>query len=202
MAAKALLFVGCLALVACGQPNSTSPQSYCHTVANAEDLKVERSMGNVQYEARYLPNAFDVFQQLGSGTSQDRFEAALNEREGIQTLELRMQPAAGADAIAEQGLHSLEGWQDRDNYLSYNMARHLKLVQNEDTMSCLLAHRVASHDLAKFITYRVAFEGQEPTSGHDLQLIYTDPFFNHGPLSFRFSGASIHGLPTIQFSET
>jgi len=203
MAARAwYIIIGCLLLAACQQGGPATPTEYCDAVVHTEGLQAEKTMGSVQYEARYLPSAFEALQYLGTGTTETHFNAAMAEREGIHYLELRMKPAAAAAPVEQQGLASEAEWHERDSYLSYNMARHLSLIQEGDTIDCLLAHRVASHDLSPNITFRVAFEGTPPSASTDLTLCYTDPFFNHGPLKFRFNGASIHALPTIQFSET
>ncbi len=182
--------------------HTSDPVGYCEAVEQAGDLVAEKAMEEMIYQVRQVPREYQVLQQLGVSTSQQAFDQAMQESTGIRYFEMRLRPRMGAQGAAQKGVGSQAAWQERDQYLSYNLGQHLRLVVGNDTLPCSLAHRVAAHDMTPFTSYWLGFEGPEVPTGTDVQLIYNDPFFNHGPLKFMLPGAALEALPTIQFSES
>lgn len=203
MMVNRLLFLSCLlALVACGGKSTSDPAGYCKAVTSETGLITEKAMQEVVYQVRQVPLEYQVLQDVGAQTNQAAFERAMEESKGLRYFEMRLQPVKGASAVTNQGVHSEADWKQRDEYLSFNLGRHLSMVVNNDTIPCAFAHRVASHDMTPFTSFWLGFEGPANAATADVQLIYNDPFFNHGPLKFLLSGEALNALPTIQFRES
>jgi hypothetical protein len=124
----------------------------------------------------------------------------------MQYLTFRISTPNLKSELLKAGISSLEEYNQRILYCSFQMQNDLKLLDGRDTLNCELFHFERVYNLAPYATFSLGFPlGKMECNGkqiNDKTLIYDDKMFGVGRINLTIKGKDIENIPHLLISKS
>lgn len=192
------LFLLGLLLTAC-RPTSLDPAAYMAWVSDPQHgLHSIRQIGDYQLDLQLLPPSYQALRQTEGRPNSALIRAMEADMAESLDFELRLRPAQSSQPLLKHKISSPQHYQERVQYLAFEMEKHLQLVIGTDTLRPLIYHFERAFDLKPAVTCLLSFERPEVLPA-TAQLILDDQAFGMGPVHFRLSFAELTALPALKY---
>ncbi len=185
-----ILTVGC-------SKEEVLPSELVKWVDNPENgLKQEKSLGDVSFIALYKPHDYMVVNEFKSDViEQADLDQRKEELKGLQHYNFRIKSNMGGDVVMN-GIEDQQEYFNRVGYYSFDAQYDFQLVEDQDTLPCVLFNFVRTHGVAPYVDFALAFDA----NGEEIknkQLLLKDRVFTHDYIKFDFSKEDIEEVPTL-----
>jgi hypothetical protein len=188
-----VLMVLCLVSCKMGSGEVHSLEEFREYINNPDNGLIQtQEIGHFIISAQYLPKQYT---ELMNGEG----ESGTGEKTETEQYLLRIASnEKGIDALA-LGAGSSSEYQYRVSYLFSGINRDCLLIDNTDTIKCVMHHYERNYGLTNFHNVLLFFEKpqQESSENHDRTIVFNDQIFGLGRLSFNFNKNDINNTPTI-----
>lgn len=189
-----------LSLAGCQMEQSLGAQEFVEFVVDEDNgLRKEKEINGIRYAVQYQPQEFLQAQKSINKASYTSPDQGQGEEEALQYFLMRIEALNGASDPIKVGTKGLNEYYERVEYLSFQVANDLKVVEGNDTLACRLAHLERTYNLSPYINLVLAFDKSQNTQGTHTEkiFVYNDRIFNAGQLLFRFDSRAIKNLPKL-----
>lgn len=188
-----------LLLTSCGK-DALLPSDYIAWVNDANNsLLKTKSIVPLEVEVLYKPLPYIIAnEQRTNKIDKTVYEARIKELKGLQYYTLKLGITGGKLDVTNYEVNDNGQQQDRLNYLSFAMQKDIKLVEQGDTLSCVLYHFERSYDIVSYRTFVLAFEEKETNRLTDKTLILDLPYFKTGPIKLNYKIADLEAIPNLK----
>lgn len=176
-----------------------SPGSYVKWVEDEKNgLKEHKVIDDMVYTAQYKPYDYIICEEEKKDVIPDTIvKSELKELNGLQYIDLKIALKSGQGELLKYNLPSTEDYNGRVNYFSFGMQKDIQLIQNGDTLPCVLFHFERIYDIAPYATFLMGFPlGKHPEADKTLQ--FSDHVFNKGIIKFFFKGKEVKNTPSLE----
>lgn len=175
----AALTVAMLAFAACTS-NRVQPNDYLEWYQQySDDFVSTKSVGPFGFQLTYLPTEVLVMQEHGADiVKSPQWDSLVSDRGNFDYYSLRIVNTEGNMPILKHPAWNIDDYQQRVQYLAFQMQQDIKLLRGQDTSHCALYHFERSYDVTPFTTLMLAFPSGEPSA----TFLYDDQVFGLGPV--------------------
>ncbi|MEL7534223.1 MAG: hypothetical protein AAFN10_23160 [Bacteroidota bacterium] len=183
-------------MTAC-QPTMLAPKEFKQWIENpANGFNNQREIGEYALGAQLMPIPYQAIQLHKASLNAHHLNEMEQELEESLDIHFTMASQEGELSFLKYNLGSLEEYQQRLAYLSFEMEDYLYLLHGNDTLRPNLYHFERTFDLSPEAHFLLSFPRPE-NMGEDAILILDDHFFGMGPVRFRFDLSRLSHLPAL-----
>jgi hypothetical protein len=189
-----------ISLLVCCNHASLSPRAYTEWVRNSENgLNVNKRIGDFDFSLQYKPVEFVIMEQYKSDTvSRKSIEGHAKELDGMQYYTLRIRSSLQNEML-RAGISDESEYASRLEYFLSYAQDDIVLVENGDTLPCLLYHFERTYSLSPFNDIVLGFEKEPASAQYDKTLIFQDQALGTGPVQLTISSKDIQQIPSIHY---
>jgi hypothetical protein len=194
-----LLILAAIYFVAC-RHESLSPHEYVKWVrASDNGLNVQKKIDGFEFILQYKPSEYIVLNQHKSDTvSKERIEKELADYSGLQYYTFSVSSENEKDLLKADITIENEYYSRLEYFTSYAQD-DISLVENGDTLACVLYHFERNYALSPKVDLVLGFEKTKSFSTSDKQFIFHDRILGIGPIQLTIEVSSINHLPTVDY---
>lgn len=188
-----------ISLVSCG-PGSMPPQEYVNWINNEEgNLTKKVEQGDYTYQLDYKPAEYMALKDIwGEAFNKDSFNNTLADYKGMQYFVLTINTKEQTQEILKVGLSAENEFYGRLYYYSNEVNNDLVMIDNNDTIPCVLHHFERMYKTTPYIKVLCGFEKKyEESTG--LEVILRDRIYSGEDIHFNYTKSDINKIPTIKF---
>jgi len=190
----------CIVLSGCAR-NELAPAEYeAWYVEEKKSLQAEKQVGELKFELQYRPaDHVLLLDTKNMQLSAAELEARRRELAGLQHFTLRLSAEGHTDDLLKFRLSNAGEYASRVEYFAFGLQKELKLVEDGDTLPCVLFQYERTFGVSPYSTFVLAFPAREPKkkSAQDKTLIYNDVIFGSGPVKLTVRGERIDEVPQL-----
>lgn len=160
-------------------------------------LKSEK-IGKIGYEVLFKPVDYLIaLNSIKENLNKSKYTTLKNEYGSMYYFTFKMNSLEKDKHILNLNLNEFQSIDERLNYLSFDMSKDFKLVENKDTIPCTLYHYEQKTGMYNSITILLGFPKNKKTQT-DFTLIYENHLNNESDVQFRFEKTDIEAIPTLK----
>jgi hypothetical protein len=164
-------------------------------------FKKRKTLNDLTYFLQYKsPEYIALIESHGEGIKKDSVEKRSKELQGLIYFDFSISLKGGQDELLKYQINSPADYQERVKYMSFDMQKDIKLVQDKDTISCGLYHFERIYDIGPYSNYLLAFDSKGIDLNKELTFVFNDKVFHNGLVKFTFSGGKLIYLPKLRIS--
>lgn len=184
------LLIVCLSFLISCSSEELSPREYIQWVEDRDNgLYKEKSISEVKYAIQYKPIAYIVL-KTNDHITMTEFNKKHAEYENLEYFNLFI------DSRVTDKKKDKEYNSNLTQFYSFDIQKHLFIVESQDTLRCLFAHHDASFGIRPFEKFILAFPKRKEHSG--LNLILNDKISDQ-QVQFNIGEKALTHLPEIKF---
>ena len=191
-------FIVFLSLLGCKSKSLPADAYLEYCVDTNNTIKTSKTMGQVKLDLVYQPADLVILQRSRSAVLTMRTLDSLRKSyDTLQFYTLTLENMMGhSEPIKAQGDTQL--YSDFINYFSFQAQRDIKLLQNGDTLDCILYHFERSYSLAPKNKINLAFKNK---GKGDRMLVYDDQAFGLGRTYLTIKQKMIDDFPKLEIEQ-
>lgn len=198
------LFLSVLLIRNCSKTQlSLSPDEYVSWIENGQNgLCPSKQIGQLQFDLQYKPLEYIVLKDnAGTKLSAAEMKKQVSDIGDMQYFTLRISSEKGGDLLRSDAMEMAE-FSNRLAYFSSGMQKDIKLIEGNDTLSCLLFHFERSFGIDPRSTFVIGFplaKKDRPggISATDKIFLFDDHELGAGPVMLAIQARQISMLPTL-----
>lgn len=188
-----------LVLLSCGK-EKLRPVKYAEYVENPENgLKATHTANGFEYTVQYEPIDYKILKAYrGKELNESLLQQERESYDSLQYFILKIRSADNKD-VMKQGLENEAAYYGRLQYLSSLVQHDLYVIENNDSLHCVLSHFERDYSLSPQITLVLAFEGRT-APGHDSSdkiFVFDDRTFANAQVKLAMEGDDIKNIPAL-----
>jgi hypothetical protein len=192
-----LYFLFCGIVFFSCNPSILSPTEFIKWIEDEENNLIQtKTINDLEYKLQYKPIEYIVAKDKVLGDID--FSKKRIELGDLQYFTFQIKILGSTQTPLKYNLSSENEYYERIKYFSFEIQRDLKLIVNNDTLNCVLAHFERTFNISPTATFSLAFENNNETEIFDKEFIYTDKVFNTGPLRFIIKKQDIIDIPELK----
>jgi hypothetical protein len=181
-----------------------APDAYISWVEDpANGILVSKQLNSFGFELQYKPLDYVTLKDNGDPRISSATLSNENTEIGdMQYFTFRISEAKGGDLLRDD-VSSVDQFSDRLAYFSSGMQNDVKLIENSDTLSCLLFHFERTYGIDPRSTFTLGFpfakedgKGGMPAA-YDKIFLYDDHELGTGPVYIKISADKINSIPQL-----
>ena len=176
-------------------------QEYVKWVENKDNgLKSQRTIDHFLYTVQYQPSQYMVMKDVRDATiSQNEMDEKAKEYDPYQFYAFTIKDTTGTDELLKLDIRSSEEYYARIDYFSNGMQRNVFLIDDKDTLPCVMFHFERSFGLAPECRFMLGFNKSKKNKyeNSDKVLVYEDNVFGTGIIKIRIDGDQLKKLPLL-----
>ena len=192
-----ILILGGLILSSCS--SMLEPQEYLRWVESEDNgMFGIKTIENMEYRIHYKPHDYIALKSLLDNDISE-FDKKKEELGDLQYFTFQLKTVTGSNSPLKYNLQTENEYYDRIAYLSFGIQKDLKLIENGDTLNCVLAVFERNYNIAPVSTFSLAFEtklGQHEI--HTKEFVFTDKVFKNGPIRIQIKEKDIKNIPELK----
>ena len=151
------------------------------------------------FQLQYRPQEFVAISNSSDPLSIDpnAFYEELEELKKYQFFTLRLSSSAHPDFL-KANLSSQEEYYQRVAYYSSFAQNDFKLVEEEDTLQCVMYHFERNYGIQPFQTLLLGFKNPGEAPDKDKTLIYQDRILGLEPVSITIQSKNLKHIPQLR----
>jgi hypothetical protein len=181
-----------------GQNNEVSVKEYVDWNAEEKQLVYNKELDEYEFTVKYIPAELIVIREMRADTGavdKKIFGEQVREKENLHYLVFKMK-AHHTDDILKKISYSAGEYSGVVQYMSFDIQKDLKLIENGDTLSCVLCHFERSYGLSPYCSFVLGFEKMKKSSTiNDLIFLYEDKILNVGPVKILIKKEDLEDMP-------
>lgn len=190
------LFCIAMVLVACDSKKLGMKEYLSACADTNQSIRVVKDMGEIKFKLQYLPTDLLVLQR-GHKANRLSVKALDSLRAAYDTLQfytLTIENGRGhTEPIGDQ--KDFQNYGQAIDYFSFHAQRDFSILQNGDTLPCILYHFERSYSLAPKNVISLAFKSK---GKGDRVLMYNDRVFGLGQLNLGITQKDIDDFPKLE----
>lgn len=196
-----LVFSQTLALRFCGGVESLTADQYKTWIELPENgLHVSKTIKDYQFDLQYKPAPYAVLQEYGVLPSSADFETTRAEIAEMQYYTLRISNVSGGDLLKDD-VSTIDQFSTRLAYFTNEMQNDISLIENGDTLPCLLFHFERTYGVDPRSTFLLGFDLSQQTGDEnptDKIFLFEDHELGTGHVMMTIAIEDINKLPSLK----
>lgn len=193
---RLIIYISLLFLWGCNSQSELSPEKYALWAEDqANGLVVEKKIDNYSFTLQYKPAKYQAVKSWMNNPN-TKFPALVQEYSGMQQFNLKID-AGGSQEFLRTDIGSTNEFFERVDYFNGRAQEDIKLIDGNDTLTCVLYHFERSFNAAPYCTLILGFPlSKKGKVGeiNDKILVFNDQVLNVGKINIGISGADINKL--------
>lgn len=162
------------------------------------DLSKTKDISEMSYHLSYMPKECMAYMELNKPNyTNEELEAVLNHYKEMTYFNFRIELKQAQGEILKYNLTSAQQYNERINYVSFQMQNDIYLVQGNDTLIPGLYHFERTFDVAPFMTVMLAFDNKKFNPEDEFTIVYNDKLFNKGFIKYNYKPKQLIDLPNL-----
>lgn len=162
------------------------------------DLSKTKDISEMTYHLSYMPKECMAYMELQNKSySKEELQKALGYYNAMTYFNFRIELKEGQGELLKHDLSSPQQYNDRINYVSFEMQKDIFLVQGKDTLFPGLYHFERTFDVAPFTTVMLAFDNEKFNPSDEFTVVYNDKLFNKGFIKYNYKPKQLIDLPNL-----
>jgi hypothetical protein len=192
----------CVIFLASCEKEFLRPNQYVKWLEDESNgLKVKKILGDFEFTLQYKPTEYVIFDQYKSDTLQKgTMDEKRKEYDGLQYYTFQIK-ANGSQEIMKADISNESEYNSRLEYFISPAQDDIMLVENEDTLPCVLYHFERSYGLSPMNNIVLGFEKSKQSSTADKLFIYNDQVLGTGPVKLTIQEKNIQNIPSIRYEQ-
>jgi hypothetical protein len=158
----------------------------------------DKELSDIKYQLSFMPKECLAYRELKNAEySKEQFEEAKKHYEGMSYFNFRMEVIDGTGELLKHRLSSANEYNNRINYLAFEMQKDIFLVQGKDTLYPGLYHFERVFEAAPYTTIMLAFDNLKFNPEKEFTVVCNDKLFNKGYIKYNYRTNQIIDLPNI-----
>ncbi len=168
-------------------------------VADKENELVKtKEIKDIIFNTAYMPGEVMAYMELKNKEySQSQFKEISEHYSAMSYFNFRIELKEGSGEVLKYNLSSAGQYNERLNYMAFNMQKDIYLVQNSDTLYPGLFHYERIFEVAPYATAMLAFDNEKFKKDEEFTIVYNDRLFNKGLIKFNYRPKQLIDLPNI-----
>jgi hypothetical protein len=171
-------------------------------------LCLQQKVEDISFILQYEPLEYVALRNLkAEKVTKSLLESEKKQISGFQYYTLTIETDKGTD-ILKYGTNSPYDLSQRIDYYSFRMQNDLKLVEDKDTLPCIMFHFERTYGIAPYSNFVLAFELSASEKAcldrgikyvyKDKQFIFNDQILKKGIVKLKLKHADLDQLPIIK----
>lgn len=192
-----IIFLCSIGFCGCSK-SELKPNEYIDWFENPDNKMVKKfNQNSLELTCQYETPDFVYLKQNGSENIDEiTFEENKNELKDLIHFKLKFRDTLSNNFL-RNNYTTLEEFNTKSMYLSYDIQYDLKLVKGNDTLPCVMNHHERTYGSTPYETILIAFQNVE-NSKSELELIFNDRVFGFGRVKFFFSKDELNEIPELK----
>lgn len=178
------------------EKKQVAAQKYMEWNTDQQHLLYDKQVGNFQFSVKYIPSEFMALSESGTAVSPEKHAHDLQEYTGLYYILFKIRARDDKDILTSLSSSS-EAYQKLVRYFSFDIQEDLVLVENGDTLTCVLANFERTYGVSPYCTIMAGFEKKSDHKEihHDLTFIYKDRVLQTGPVKLLIPAKDLAAIP-------
>jgi len=174
-----------------------SPVAYIQWVENPDNgLNLHKEVGAFQFQLQYKPHEYLAIRALRKTEIEAAIlQAKVSEMEDLQYFTFQLGKQDGSDVL-KSNIGQSGDYSKNIEYLSFGLQKDLKLVEERDTLPCVLHHFERSYGITPAAKIVLAFPATSTIKNKTF--IYEDSHFGIGTIKMTISEQALANIPKIK----
>ena len=164
-------------------------------------LSKSKELNGLKYDARPVPTDLMALRILGDDYNEERLDSLRKELQGIAYFEFRIEAPGSLTEVAKVGLTSMAEYQERIEYMAFEMQNNYSLQIDAESKECFIYHFERTYNIAPYSTFLLGFELSEEEEHKERTLVFDDDVFGAGRLKFKWTPNEFNWVPKIATNE-
>ncbi len=192
-----ILFIGVIFLNSCS--SILEPQEYLKWVESDENgMFGVKKIENLEYKIHYKPHDYIALKSVLKNDLTD-FDKKKKQLGDLQYFTFQLKMLKGNDSPLKYQLTHENEYYDRIAYLSFGIQDDIILIENGDTLNCVLAVFERNYNIAPTSTINLAFEPNTNNKKNSTkEFVFNDRMFNNGPIRIKINKKKIQNIPELK----
>lgn len=161
-----------------------------------EVLQTEKKVEDYTFSALYRPVDYLALADMANEPfDEQRFKKKKEQYEGLQYFTFKISAEGQNTELLKVNLKSKDDYYKRIEYFSFKMQNDLKLIENSDTLDCVLFHFERVYNIAPYALFTVAFP--EGNTNTDKTIFYDDNILGVGRIFLKVKAENINAIPEL-----
>lgn len=163
-------------------------------------LRQTKVFGEVEVTVQYKPLDYVVaIEQKDPELKREMLNKRKKDIEGLRHYMIRFSTVDKTQDFMKYDISSQEEYYAKQSYLSFGFQQDIWLVENGDTLPCVLFNCIRNYGISPNVDFAVAFDsGDKRDSDKEQTLIIDDKVLGIGTLKFKVTKEIISNIPTIR----
>lgn len=198
---KAILFVSISILILSCEKKELGSMEFIQWIENEDNgLKVSKKIDDYDFTLQYKPLEYIfLLENKSLNPSKEAFSNRKSEMEGMQYYTLRINSEKNRE-LMNVGIQKEEDYYRKLEYFTSYMQGDISLIQDGDTLPCLLFHFERNYGLSPNNDFVLGFEQSEEEKKGDRTLIFNDQVLGTGTVKLSISNNDILQVPKLRFN--
>ncbi|MBA4241928.1 MAG: hypothetical protein C0448_14475 [Sphingobacteriaceae bacterium] len=177
-----------------------SPNDYVNWVEdNDNGLNVSKDFKGISFHVLYKPVNYIVAKEfLNGGVKKNETGKRITELGNMQYVTLRIN-VSNSNEVLGANLKSQNEYYERLEYYMNNIQDDLMLIEDKDTLPCLLSHFERNYGLAPYNDIVLAF-GESINKSADKLIVFNDRVFGTGPVMLKINNKNLKNAPSVSWN--
>jgi hypothetical protein len=161
-------------------------------------LAKEKTISEINFQLSYAPKECLAYLELKDEEyTKEKFAETVQHYNGMTYFNLTIGLNEGEGELLKYKLRSPQQYNDRVNYLSFQMQKDIYLIQGKDTLYPGLYNFERIFSIAPHITVMLAFDNAKFRAGEEFTVVYNDKLFDKGFIKYNYASKQLIDLPNI-----
>ena len=188
-----------LLTVGCSSSNRSIDDLYEWLNDEGNGLLVSKSIGDVEFEVKYLPPSILAFREMDGPGTQEALDSLTQFYSNQESFILTIKSSSSERDIVYRDVQDHQDYNQRINDLSFNLRNLIILKTTSGEFTPSLYHYERSYSLNKSNSIILVFadDGRGIVKSDTLDLVIQDEIFNTGINHFVFRRGDIQRIPRL-----
>lgn len=164
-------------------------------------LMLEKKFKEVGFKLQYKPVAYMVVNIFKDPYLQTKvYNGQVGKYSELEYYKLSIVNSTGGEDVLMKGIDNKNDYYQREGYYSYDFAKDIILVRNNDTVPCTICNYTPNYGLSPHIDFEIAFvkdKNEKDKALYDRQIIIDDQVFDNGMIKFQLKKDDINNQPSL-----
>ncbi len=171
------------------------PEKLIRFVDNEENGYLKnKTIENIKYSSFLKPIEYLLAQKR---ISENNPAVKSSDFEDLQYFDLRIEVKDFKMEFIKYDIETPEQYEERVKYCAFDMQNNIKLIDGNDTLSCLLYHYERAFNVVPYGHFILGFENKNKKLIETKTLCFEDKLFNKGMIKFTYAPQTIAKQPVL-----
>ncbi len=180
--------------------NYISPYEYVEWVKNPEhNLNRTKEINEFTFTLLNKPLDYIIsIDQRKESITGSEYTKLKNEFGDLMYFDFTIEAAKAPTELLKYKVSGEAEYQRRVTYFSYEMQKDFSLIDDLDTLPCILFHYERTYDIVPYGKVLLGFNPLKNISGKTFEFMYHDKVFNNGYIKFTIRKSDLENIPKLK----